>query len=154
MPLNLTRSRTRWRLLERTASRFDSSRLFVTYGPTEAAVDTTTAEFTAGPGGMDGTGGTRVHRCIGWPDAYRAVHLEGEGGEDDGLVVLGSVGMLKVAGPGLALGYLQVEQAEVFMDAQCGAGKHYKTGDLVRWGKEGLEFLGRRDSQAGSSRNM
>ncbi|CAK8996465.1 Bacitracin synthase 1 (BA1) [Includes: ATP-dependent cysteine adenylase (CysA) (Cysteine activase) [Durusdinium trenchii] len=149
--INLGGEAVNQRLLERTASRFDSSRLFVTYGPTEAAVDTTTAEFTAGPGGMDGTGGTRVHRCIGWPDAYRAVHLEGEGGEDDGLVVLGSVGMLKVAGPGLALGYLQVEQAEVFMDAQCGAGKHYKTGDLVRWGKEGLEFLGRRDSQAPKS---
>ena len=66
-------------------------------------------------------------------------------------VVLGSVGELQISGPGLAKGYLKIE-SQAFGSAPRTAGKRYSTGDAVRWAKEGLEFLGRLDSQAGLSR--
>lgn len=112
----------------------------MTYGPTEAAVDTTTFEATgcASPRG----------NTIGQPDAFRILdlcHPQLPMG-----VSSGSVGELRISGPGLAKGYLGQENA-AFADAPRASGKRYASGDAVRWTKEGLEFLGRLDSQAGGA---
>lgn len=133
--------------MERSFSCFPTTRVFVTYGPTEAAVDTTTFEANDTAAGVV---------SIGCPDAFRAVDLGfcTTGAADVDLpvaVVLGSVGELQISGPGLAKGYLKIE-SQAFGSAPRAAGKRYSTGDAVRWAKEGLEFLGRLDSQAGLSR--
>ncbi|MDU9030247.1 non-ribosomal peptide synthase/polyketide synthase [Pseudomonas mediterranea] len=65
----------------------------------------------------------------------------------------GAVGELHVAGPALALGYLNRPDltAERFINHpldQSGEARLYKTGDLARWTAEGtLQYLGRNDSQ-------
>eukprot|EP00438_Fugacium_kawagutii_P019177 Skav219366 [mRNA] locus=scaffold76:601894:609393:- [translate_table: standard] len=125
-------------LLERSLSRFPSARRFVTYGPTEAAVDTTTFEAT-------GCGASASCVSIGQPDAFRILDLCHPELPELG-VVNGSVGELRISGPGLARGYLEATAA--FADAPRASGKRYASGDAVRWTKEGLEFLGRLDSQA------
>ncbi len=132
----------------RSFSCFPAARVFVTYGPTEAAVDTTTFE-------ANDSSAAHAVVSIGCPDAFRAVDLGFCTATADVdvpvAVVLGSVGELQISGPGLAKGYLKME-GQAFESAPRAAGKRYSTGDAVRWAKEGLEFLGRLDSQAGLSR--
>lgn len=111
----------------------------MTYGPTEAAVDTTTFEATR-------CGARSGANTIGQPDAFRILDLTSPEPEGVG-VVSGSVGELRISGAGLAKGYLTAELG-AFADAPRAAGKRYASGDAVRWTKEGLEFLGRLDSQA------
>ena len=125
------------RLVERSLERFPSARLFVTYGPTEAAVDTTTFEASKV---SDAAG-----FFIGHPDAFRIVDLF-----PDELCIAMGTGELRISGPGLAKGYLEGTgtASSAWADAPRAAGKRYASGDAVRWAKEGLEFLGRLDSQA------
>lgn len=127
------------------------AKLFVTYGPTEAAVDTTTwaVPCTLEP--------SSVAACpIGWPDPWRAVHVTCPAGPGDpgdpcnSNVPAGTPGELCIAGPGLSCGYLgHLEQsARAFVPSAFAAGNSYRSGDLVRWrGLQGLDFLGRLDSQ-------
>ncbi|WFP48558.1 amino acid adenylation domain-containing protein [Methylomonas sp. EFPC3] len=65
-------------------------------------------------------------------------------------VPIGVPGELHIAGAGVARGYLNQPEltAEKFIANPFGAGKLYKTGDLVRWLDDGnLAFIGRRDHQ-------
>ncbi|WP_433260071.1 amino acid adenylation domain-containing protein [Actinosynnema sp. CS-041913] len=107
------------------------------YGPTEAAVDSTTARIDGG------------EPTIGFPLAGTRVYLL-----DNALqpVPPGTRGELYLAGPHLARGYLgrPVATAERFVpDPFAGPGaRMYRTGDLARWTPgRGVEFLGRRDGQ-------
>lgn len=121
--------------------------LAVSYGPTEAAVDTTTWKpprpFVA-----------PVASCpIGSPDPWRGlcVALLHREGEADALAVpAGTPGELCIEGLGLARGYWRAEgqTRAAFRPSASGSGAAYCTGDLVRWrGRLGLDFLGRIDAQ-------
>jgi len=66
------------------------------------------------------------------------------------LAPIGAVGELYIGGEGLARGYLLRPEltAERFIPAPYGAGRAYKTGDLVRWLPDGrLLYVGRSDHQ-------
>ncbi|MGY5035980.1 non-ribosomal peptide synthetase [Streptomyces sp. 900116325] len=106
------------------------------YGPTECTVDATAAWITGpGPHIGDALPGNvlRVLNEEGQPVA------DGEGGE------------LYIAGPRLALGYVNQPEltAERFPQDPFGepGTRMYRTGDLVRRTAHGLEFLGRADRQ-------
>ncbi len=106
------------------------------YGPTEAAVDSTSARL-AGDEPTIGhpLPGTRVYVL---DNALRPVPP-------------GVRGELYLAGPRLARGYLgrPALTAERFVADPFGApgDRMYRTGDLVRWTPRGLEYLGRHDGQ-------
>ncbi|MEV4021180.1 amino acid adenylation domain-containing protein, partial [Nonomuraea angiospora] len=112
--------------------------VFNGYGPTEA---TTFAARYRVPAGF--TGGIVP---IGGPMAGVWLRVL-----DDGLrpVAPGVAGELYVAGAGVARGYLNRPglTAERFVAAPGGV-RMYRTGDVVRWNRQGvLEFLGRADDQ-------
>ncbi|MGC9221325.1 MAG: Pls/PosA family non-ribosomal peptide synthetase [Solirubrobacteraceae bacterium] len=104
-----------------------------TYGPTEATVVSTAARILPGE-----------PITIGWPlDGWQVAVLDG-----DRLAEPGQAGELVISGVGLAR-YLDTE-----LDARRYAGvevlgwrRAYRTGDIVRLGPSGLEFIGRRDDQ-------
>ena len=107
------------------------------YGPTEAAVDSTTARVEG------------AEPTIGHPLSGTRVYLL-----DNALrpVPPGARGELYVAGPHLARGYLgrPALTAERFVADPHGApgDRMYRTGDLARWVPgRGLEYAGRRDDQ-------
>ncbi|MDP3562805.1 MAG: amino acid adenylation domain-containing protein, partial [Legionellaceae bacterium] len=107
------------------------------YGPTEASIDVTAFACERG---MDVV-------CIGKPIQNIKVYVL-----DPGLAPLpvGTVGELYIGGVGLSLGYLnQPELTKArFIPNPFGAGRLYKTGDLVRWLPDGnLEYIGRNDFQ-------
>ncbi len=114
--------------------------MFNAYGPTEATVWSTVSECLA-----DGKAPP-----IGKPIANTSVYVL-----DPQLqpVPVGVSGELYLAGPGLALGYLNQPEltAERFVAnpfSLADEGVMYRTGDLVRWRPDGaLDFLGRRDQQ-------
>jgi amino acid adenylation domain-containing protein len=115
-------------------------RMFNAYGPTEATVWSTVAQCVA-----DGQA-PPIGRPIANTRAYVLdAHLQP--------VPVGVPGELYVAGPGLALGYLNQPEltAERFLAnpfTTADDGVMYRTGDLVRRRHSGdLEFLGRRDLQ-------
>ncbi len=115
-------------------------RFFNAYGPTEVTVWATLAECV--PGGRPPT--------IGRPIANARVYvLDG----DLRPVPVGVAGELYLAGPGVALGYLNRPDlsAERFLPNpfdQADEAVLYRSGDVVRWTAEGeLEFLGRADHQ-------
>ena len=130
--------------MERSRDLYSSARIFVTYGPTEAAVDTTTFEA------VETTTSFRSSRLvsIGHPDAFRILDLCGPDDPSMAVPMLGTVGELRIAGCGLAHGYLGSRNVQAFTVAPRAAGKRYASGDAVRWTTDGLEFLGRLDSQA------
>ncbi|WP_227012759.1 MULTISPECIES: non-ribosomal peptide synthetase [unclassified Pseudonocardia] len=104
------------------------------YGPTEATVDATLAPVTGG------------HPTIGLPLAGTRAHLLDAALEP---VAVGEPGELYLAGPHLALGYLDRPgtTAERFVANPFGPGRMYRTGDRARLTGAGLEFLGRDDGQ-------
>jgi amino acid adenylation domain-containing protein len=66
------------------------------------------------------------------------------------LLPIGAAGELYIGGEGVARGYLRRPEltAERFIATSFGAGRLYKTGDIVRYGHDGrLEILGRNDAQ-------
>ena len=109
------------------------------YGPTE-----TTVVATSGP--MQP--GARLH--IGRPIANTCAYVL-----DPRLqpVPEGVIGELFIGGAGVARGYLNRPQltAERFLDDPFGSGpqaRMYRSGDLVRWNRDGtLDYLGRNDDQ-------
>ncbi len=111
-----------------------------TYGPTETAISATAYRLDAP---------TTRRVPVGRPLGGRLVRVvDGVGG----LVPVGVVGELCVAGPELARGYWGRAglTAERFVPDPFGVagGRMYRTGDLARWLPGGdLEFVGRLDHQ-------
>ena len=116
-------------------------RLFNEYGPTEATVWATVHELVPD----DGDGRVPIGRAIPGARIYVL---------DAALqpVPVGVVGELWVGGPGVALGYAQRPEltAAAFRSDPWvgGAARMYRTGDRVRFRRDGaLEFWGRDDHQ-------
>ncbi|WP_296548972.1 non-ribosomal peptide synthetase, partial [Rhodococcus sp. (in: high G+C Gram-positive bacteria)] len=116
----------------------NSAALYNTYGPTEAAVSVTVHEV--------GDADTAIVP-IGVPEWNTAVHVL------DGRlrpVALGVAGELYLAGAQLARGYHDRPDltADRFVADPFGGGRMYRTGDIVRWNRDGrLEYLDRADFQ-------
>ncbi|MEU5772166.1 amino acid adenylation domain-containing protein [Streptomyces venezuelae] len=132
------------------ASRWTTqSRVWNTYGPTEATV-----MATAGPVGENIRSQDKPP-AIGRPlDNVRTYVLDGFLHP----VPVGATGELYVAGPGVARGYVGRSDltAERFVacpfaegrDGVGGGERMYRTGDLARWTDDGqLSFVGRADEQ-------
>lgn len=124
---------------EKAARQWSQDRLFFNaYGPTETTVCATAGQYQ---GGTVSIGRALAHLSCYVLDEYQQ------------LVPAGVAGILYVAGPALARGYLGQpgKTAERFLPdpfrEQPGA-RMYNTGDLVRWSAQGeLEFIGRSDKQ-------
>uniref|UniRef100_UPI0012FFEDA2 non-ribosomal peptide synthetase n=1 Tax=Oceaniglobus roseus TaxID=1737570 RepID=UPI0012FFEDA2 len=116
-------------------------RLVNLYGPTETSVIATAGEVAPGD----------AHLPIGRPiDNLRTYLL----GPDLSPVPLGAVGLLHVAGPAVAQGYIgRADQtAAAFLPDPFGppGARMYDTGDLARYLPDGrLAYLGRVDGQIG-----
>ncbi|WP_236182910.1 MULTISPECIES: non-ribosomal peptide synthetase [Pseudomonas] len=109
------------------------------YGPTEATVLITARQLRPGDS----------NRSLGGPIANSQVLIL-----DDDLqpVPEQTVGELFIVGPGVCLGYLNNPQqtAERYLDLALPDGQHlraYRSGDMAKWGEEGIELCGRRDNQ-------
>ncbi|AMR29269.1 hypothetical protein A0257_20655 [Hymenobacter psoromatis] len=125
-------------LLTKWASR--QCRVVNTYGPTEATVVATAADFVPGQ-----------RLTIGRPLAGYEVLLLDQLGQ---LVPLGGAGELCIGGLALAAGYLNrpelsAAKFNTVSELQNGfSGRLYRTGDLARFEAEGnVDFLGRIDTQ-------
>jgi non-ribosomal peptide synthetase-like protein len=125
-------------LLTKWASR--QCRVVNTYGPTEATVVATAADFVPGQ-----------RLTIGRPLAGYETLLLDQLGQ---LVPLGGAGELCIGGPALAAGYLNrpelsASKFNTVSELQNGfAGRLYRTGDLARFEADGnIDFLGRIDTQ-------
>jgi len=125
-------------LLTKWASR--QCRVVNTYGPTEATVVATAADFVPGQ-----------RLTIGRPLADYETLLLDQNGQ---LVPLGGAGELCIGGPALAAGYLNRPELSaskfntVSELANGFRGRLYRTGDLARFEAEGnIDFLGRIDTQ-------
>ncbi|MFH8408847.1 amino acid adenylation domain-containing protein [Streptomyces sp. NPDC018019] len=129
------------RLTAGPASRWAGrTRMWNTYGPTEATVISTAARVAPDTGPRDKP--PPIGRPVGNVRTYVL---------DDALrpVPPGVTGELYTTGPGLARGYANrpAATAERFVACPYG-GRMYRTGDLVRWTAGGeLEFRGRADDQ-------
>lgn len=113
-------------------------RLLNMYGPTEAAVFATCAEI-----GSDGEGAPSIGRPIPNTTAYVL-------DANQQVVPDGTEGELYLGGVGVARGYLNRPEltAQRFVaDPFQPTGVLYRTGDWVRWGAHGIDYLGRIDHQ-------
>jgi amino acid adenylation domain-containing protein/non-ribosomal peptide synthase protein (TIGR01720 family) len=84
---------------------------------------------------------------IGKPIANSSAYIVDK---DNHMVPVGVKGELLVGGDGVARGYLNSPEltAEKFVDSLSQSGILYRTGDLTRWGPDGvIEFFGRIDQQ-------
>ncbi|WP_274643352.1 non-ribosomal peptide synthetase [Pseudomonas serbica] len=113
--------------------------LYNLYGPTETTVLITARQMQAGDN----------NRTLGSPIANTQVLIL-----DDDLqpVIEQTIGELYVAGPGVCLGYLNDPQqtAERYLNLTLPDGQTlrvYRTGDMAKWTKGGIELCGRRDNQ-------
>jgi len=107
------------------------------YGPTETTIWSTTGMAETSEG----------IASIGTPIANTQVYVLDETGAP---APVGVAGELLIGGAGVTRGYWRREAltAERFVENPFGAGRLYKTGDLVRWRDDGqLDFLGRADHQ-------
>lgn len=114
-------------------------RLHNLYGPTEATVLITARQLQPGDS----------NRTLGGPIANSQVLIL-----DDDLqpVPEQTVGELFIVGPGVCLGYLNNPQqtAERYLDLELPDGQRlraYRSGDMAKWGEDGIELCGRRDNQ-------
>lgn len=113
-------------------------RVFNEYGPTEATVGCSVWEL--GPEDRDGP------VPIGRPIANAQLFVLDSHRQP---APINTPGELYVGGAGVASGYLGAGAQDSFSDNPWGAGRLYKTGDLVRRRGDGvLEFLGRVDAEA------
>ncbi|MBD1550107.1 amino acid adenylation domain-containing protein [Pseudomonas typographi] len=109
------------------------------YGPTEATVLITARRFSPGS----------PNYSLGSAIANSQVLILDEAG---GPVGHGQRGELYIAGPGVALGYVGQSQltAERYVTLALPDGQRlraYRSGDLARWGEDGIELCGRLDQQ-------
>ncbi|WP_439820408.1 amino acid adenylation domain-containing protein [Pseudomonas sp. HLG18] len=109
------------------------------YGPTEATVLITARQLQPGDS----------NRTLGGPIANSQVLIL-----DDDLqpVPEQTVGELFIVGPGVCLGYLNNPQqtAERYLHLELPGGQRlraYRSGDMAKWGEDGIELCGRRDNQ-------
>ncbi|XHF31224.1 non-ribosomal peptide synthetase [Pseudomonas chlororaphis] len=109
------------------------------YGPTEATVLITARQLQPGDS----------NRTLGGPIANSQVLIL-----DDDLqpVPEQTVGELFIVGPGVCLGYLNNPQqtSERYLDLELPDGQRlraYRSGDMAKWGEDGIELCGRRDNQ-------
>ncbi|ARU63537.1 hypothetical protein CBW65_22905 [Tumebacillus avium] len=126
-------------LQKRSFTRLPHVELHNLYGPTEASIDVSYWACEKDT--------TRLTVPIGRPVANTQLYVL-----DAGLrpVPIGVAGELHIGGVQLARGYHNRPEltAEKFIENPFGAGKLYKTGDLVRFMSDGvIEYLGRLDHQ-------
>ncbi len=113
--------------------------LYNLYGPTETTVLISARHFQAGDN----------NRALGRPIANSQVLIL----DDEQRPVSGdNVGEVYISGPGVTLGYWgdAPMTAERYLSLEYSPGievRAYRTGDMARWGSEGIEFCGRRDQQ-------
>lgn len=110
-------------------------RLFNNYGPTENTVVSTSYEV------RDAAHNIPIGRPIDQVQAFVT---------DAACKLLPPYarGELLLGGENLAMGYLHEEELTKAAFVQTEFGRLYRTGDIVRWNRDGvLEFLGRRDDQ-------
>ena len=116
------------------------------YGPTECTVGVITHQV--GLERPDSRPGAGVP--LGKPLKNVEVYVLDEGGKE---VPVGVIGELYVGGSGVTRGYLNNAEATAERYVPDGfsgrkGNRLYRTGDVVRWSREGeLEFIGRRDNQ-------
>src|SRR5471032_403458 len=113
--------------------------LYNLYGPTEATVLITARQLRPGDN----------NRTLGGPIANSQVLILDEGFQP---VAEQSVGELYIVGPGVCLGYLNNPQqtAERYLNLSLPNGESlraYRTGDMAKWTRDGIELCGRRDNQ-------
>ncbi|SFP97511.1 non-ribosomal peptide synthetase [Amycolatopsis rubida] len=109
------------------------------YGPTEYSIDTTYWDCEADD--------PSASVPIGFPRTSARLYILDPQGRPAGE---GEAGELHIAGPGLALGYLNRPELtrERFVGNPFDGGRMYRTGDVVRRRDDGaLEFVGRADDQ-------
>ncbi len=110
------------------------------YGPTETTIWSTAERVTAGEGAVS----------IGRPIANTQVYVFDAAGQP---VPIGVPGELYIGGAGVARGYLRLPELteQRFVPDPNDSNEEarlYRTGDIVRWRREGkLEYLGRADGQ-------
>ena len=113
--------------------------LYNLYGPTEATVLITARQLRTGDS----------NRTLGAPIANSQVLILDE---DFQPVAEQTVGELYIVGPGVCLGYLNNPQqtAERYLNLSLPNGQSlraYRTGDMAKWARDGIELCGRRDNQ-------
>ncbi|MHC8369588.1 amino acid adenylation domain-containing protein [Pseudomonas sp. MDT1-85] len=113
--------------------------LYNLYGPTEATVLITARQLRTGDS----------NRTLGAPIANSQVLILDE---DFQPVAEQTVGELYIVGPGVCLGYLNNPQqtAERYLDLSLPNGQSlraYRSGDMAKWTRDGIELCGRRDNQ-------
>lgn len=132
-------------LIESHFQRLDDTELYNEYGPSEATVWATVARLC--PEDLQQT------VPIGHPNDSTELHLLDEKQQP---VLIGAIGEIYLAGPGIAAGYLNATKQNGFVPApesfpsqtQITNASWYKTGDLARYRDDGrLEFIGRADQQ-------